>query len=228
MKIHREGRLIVALTVLVLLAVVVFTALLLPAGAGYLVAPFSLVILVLVLRFFRVPVRRPFLDDTTIISPADGRVVAIERVHREEYLEAPCIQVSVFMSIHDVHINFYPAGGTVEYLKYYPGRYLVARHAKSSSLNEHTSIGIRTQLGPILVRQIAGAVARRIRCYAHEGTGVVQGSEMGFIRFGSRLDVFIPENAEIKVVIGQKVLGAVTPIARLKLPPLPGGNRNNK
>jgi phosphatidylserine decarboxylase len=215
-KLHREGRLIVAITALILLAVVIITALWLPVYAGYLVAVFSLVILVLVLRFFRVPVRRPFLDPTTVTSPADGRVVVVEKVRQEEYLDGPCTQISVFMSIHDVHINFYPVGGTVEYVKYYPGRYLVARHAKSSSLNEHTSIGIRTPRGPILVRQIAGAVARRIRCYAREQTEVVQGAEMGFIRFGSRLDVFIPGNAEIQVVPGQKVLGGITPLARLK------------
>jgi len=215
-KIHREGRLIVAITVLLLLVAVVLTGLYLPYYAGYIVAAFSLLIFVLILRFFRVPFRRPFLDPSTVTSPADGRVVAVEHVHLQEYFEGPCIQISVFMSIHDVHINYYPLGGTIEYVQYHPGRYLVARHPKSSSLNEHTSIGIRTPLGPILVRQIAGAVARRIRCYAQEHTTVSQGAEMGFIKFGSRVDVFFPVDAEVRVTTGQQVLGSITPLARLK------------
>ena len=168
------------------------SALFLPYQVNYLISLFSLVVLILVLRFFRVPRRRPFLDEKTIIAPADGKVVAIERVHQDEFLDAPSIQVSIFMSIHDVHINYFPVSGKVGYLKYHPGRYLLARHPKSSALNERYSMGIETSFGPLLVRQVAGYVARRIRCYATEKGKAKQGKEMGFIKFGSRLDLFLP------------------------------------
>ncbi|MEN8230147.1 MAG: phosphatidylserine decarboxylase family protein [Bacteroidota bacterium] len=213
-KIHREGRVIVAITVVILLALVVLSAQFMPYQVNYLTALFSGVVLVMVLRFFRVPHRRPFLDEKTITAPADGKVVAIERVHQDEFLDAPCMQVSIFMSIHDVHINYYPVGGKIKYLKYHRGRYLLARHPKSSSLNERYSIGIDTAHGPILVRQIAGYVARRVRCYAAEKGLARQGKEMGFIKFGSRLDLFLPLDAKIKVELNQRVTGSITPVAR--------------
>jgi len=156
------------------------------------------------------------LDENYIIAPADGKVVAIEKVEQEEYIEGPCIQVSIFMSIHDVHINYYPASGKIGYLKYHPGQYLLARHPKSSSRNERYSLGIETPCGPILVRQVAGYVARRIRCYATENGVANQGKEMGFIKFGSRLDLFLPLDADIRVKINQKVTGSISPVALLK------------
>lgn len=213
-KIHREGRIIVAITVLILFALVIVSVLTMPYQVNYLTSLFSLVVLVMVLRFFRVPHRRPFLDEKTIIAPADGKIVAIERVHQEEFLDAPCMQVSIFMSIHDVHINYFPVSGKIRYLKYHPGRYLVARHPKSSSLNERYSVGIETTDGPILVRQVAGYVARRVRCYAADQSAARQGEEMGFIKFGSRLDLFLPLDAKIKVELNQKVTGSITPVAR--------------
>jgi len=143
-------------------------------------------------------------------------VVAIERVQPDEYLDVPCMQVSIFMSIHDVHINYFPINGNIDYLKYHPGKYLVARHPKSSTLNERYSVGILTPYGPLLVRQVAGYVARRIRCYATERGLAIQGKEMGFIKFGSRLDLFIPLDSEIKVKLNQKVTGSVTPVAQFK------------
>ncbi|MCK5136029.1 MAG: phosphatidylserine decarboxylase family protein [Bacteroidales bacterium] len=215
-RIHREGRVIVAITVLVLLVLVVLSVWFLPFQVNYLTSVTSLLILVLVLRFFRVPSRRPFLDEKTIVTPADGKVVAIERVHEDEYLNARCMQVSIFMSIHNVHINYFPINGKIDFLKYHPGQYLVARHPKSSSLNERYSVGIRTPYGPLFVRQVAGYVARRIRCYAIDQGQSIQGKEMGFIKFGSRLDLFIPLDAEIKVELNQKVIGSVTPVARFK------------
>ena len=215
-KIHREGRIIVAVTLLIILLLVVLSALYLPYQLNYLISLLSLVVLIMVLRFFRVPQRRSFLDEKTIVAPADGKVVAIERVHQSEFLDAPSIQVSIFMSIHDVHINYYPATGKVGYLKYHPGRYLVARHPKSSALNERYSMGIETAFGSILLRQVAGYVARRIRCYATESGTANQGKEMGFIKFGSRLDLFLPPDVEIKVEINQKVTGSITPVARFK------------
>lgn len=213
-KLHREGRWIMIVTVLVLTGIIVISALFFPWWANYFTALAALIALVLVLRFFRVPSRKPFLDERTITAPADGTVVAIEKVHQEEYLDAPAIQISVFMSFHDVHINYFPVNGKVEYLRYHPGRYLIARHPKSSALNERTSIGIRHHAGPVLVRQIAGYVARRIRCYAVEGEQAMQGKEMGFIRFGSRVDLFVPLNAKILVSMNQRVTGTLTPLAR--------------
>jgi len=215
-KIHREGRIIIAFTVAFLIALGAVAALTLPSWATTFTSAFSLTVLVLMLRFFRVPRRQPFVDDQSIVAPADGKVVAIEKVYQKEFLEATCMQVSVFMSIHDVHINFFPVSGEVGYLKYHPGRYLVARHPKSSSLNERYYTGIHTSRGPVLVSQIAGYVARRIKCYARPGQKVNQGAEMGFIKFGSRLDLFIPLDAEIRVEIGEKVLGGITTMARFK------------
>ena len=204
------------MTILVLLLLVYFSGTYLPYQANYLISILSLVVLVLVLRFFRVPRRKPFLDERSITAPSDGKVVVIEKVQQEEFLNGPAIQVSIFMSIHDVHINFFPVEGEVVYTKYHPGRYLLARHPKSSSLNERASTGIRTGFGDILVRQVAGYVARRVRCYAKEGSASSQGREMGFIKFGSRLDLFLPPDADIKVELGQRVIGGVSTVARFK------------
>ena len=215
-KIHREGRLIIALTIVALIVLDILIALTLPYQFNYVTSVLSLLILVLLLRFFRIPRRRPFIEETSIVAPADGKVVAIERVYQEEFLESNCIQVSIFMNIHDVHINYYPVSGTIGYLKYQPGRYLVARHPKSSSLNERCSIGIITPKGPLLVRQVAGFVARRIRCYAKQDQQAQQGMEMGFIKFGSRLDLFIPSDAELRVSLNDRVLGGVSTVARYK------------
>jgi phosphatidylserine decarboxylase len=215
-KIHREGRWIVLFTIMILLAMVILSSLYLPWQVNYITSAFSLVILILVLRFFRVPNRRPFLAEKTITAPSDGKVVVIEQMVQEEYLKSPCTQVSIFMSIHDVHINYFPVSGRISYRKYHPGKYLVARHPKSSSLNERCSVGIETPYGRLLVRQVAGYVARRICCYAVEGEEARQGGQFGFIKFGSRLDLFLPPDARIKVETGQKVTGGVTPIAIFK------------
>lgn len=215
-RIHKEGRVIIFFTLAILLLLITLTAWLLPPWYSYLSSVVTLVIMILILRFFRIPHRRPFLEEKTITSPADGKVVAIERIHQEEYLDAPSIQVSIFMSIHDVHINYFPVNGTVDYLKYAPGKYLLARHPKSSVLNERYSTGIITPYGKVLVRQVAGYVARRIRCYASHTDHARQGKELGFIKFGSRLDLFIPPDAEITVELNQKVTGSVTPVARFK------------
>ncbi len=215
-KIHREGRWIVLIAFLFLLALIVLSYLFLPYQLNYLVSVVSLLVMILVFRFFRVPSRRPFLEDKTIVSPAYGKVVVIEEMHQEEYLEGPCRQVSIFMSIHDVHINYFPVSGKIAYQKYHPGRYLLARHPKSSTLNERSSVGLETPYERILVRQIAGYVARRICSYSKQGDSANQGKEMGFIKFGSRVDLFLPLNARILVEPGQKVMGGITPIARFQ------------
>ena len=215
-KIHREGRLIVAVTLLLLTGLNILVALYLPAVWNTPAVLFSFLLIIAIMRFFRVPRRRPFLDEKTITAPADGKVVAIEKVNADEFMEGPCLQVSIFMSIHDVHINYFPIDGTVVYKHYQPGRYLVARHPKSSELNERFSTGIVTPFGPLLVRQVAGYVARRIRCYASENSPARQGREMGFIKFGSRLDLLIPPDLQVQVSHSQRVVGGVTPVARFK------------
>ena len=182
-KIHKEGRFIVSITSFILVVLVVASARFLPYQVNYLSTAFSVVILIGVLRFFRVPNRRLVKDEKTILAPSDGKVVVIEQVDQEEFLQGPCMQVSIFMSIHDVHINYFPSDGRVAYFKYHPGKYLVARHPKSSSLNERCSIGIETSHGSYLVQQVAGYVARRIRTYTREGRQAIQGKEMGFIKF---------------------------------------------
>ena len=215
-RIHREGRWIVLITVVLLLALVVLSSMYLPYQVNYLSSALSLLVLILVLRFFRVPSRRPYVDDLAISAPADGKVVVVEKVEEHEFFMGPCMQVSIFMSIHDVHINYFPVSGTVSYLKYHPGKYLVARNPKSSELNERCSVGIETDHGRLLVRQVAGYVARRIRCYAEEGAKAQQGTEMGFIKFGSRLDLFLPPETPILVEPGQRVIGGITPVANFK------------
>jgi len=215
-RLHREGRWIILLTIIILLLVLVPAALYFPTWVNYPLSLGAIVVMILVLRFFRKPGRRPFIDEKTIVAPADGRVVLIEKTREEEFLGAPCIQVSIFMSIHDVHINYFPTEGKVTFVKYHPGKYLVARHPKSSQLNERNSVGIETPFGSLLVRQVAGYVARRVRCYTEEGFRSRQGKEMGFIRFGSRLDLFLPPDVKILVTQGEKVTGSVSPIARFK------------
>ncbi len=215
-RIHKEGRLIVAITVLLALGLVTLSALWLPTWTQTVAVVLSIILLILVLRFFRNPRKRFFKDEKTIVAPADGKVVVIENVIQEEFLGKPCIQVSIFMSIHDVHINYFPVEGDVTYLKYHPGKYLLARFPKSSELNERYSVGIKTPFGSLLVRQVAGYVARRIKNYSVLNRQVHQGWEMGFIKFGSRLDLFIPTDAILQVELNQKVIGGVSPVARFK------------
>jgi phosphatidylserine decarboxylase len=215
-KIHKEGKLIVAITIVILLVVTATSTLLLPPVVNYVTSIASITILLMVLRFFRVPGRLKFKDARTLVSPSDGKVVVIEKVDQAEYIKGPCMQVSIFMSVHNVHINFFPSDGQVEYVKYHPGKYLLARHPKSASLNERFSTGISTPFGKYLVRQVAGYVARRIKNYASEEGKAVQGTELGFIKFGSRLDLFLPLDAQIKVELNQRVVGGVTPVALFK------------
>ncbi len=215
-RIHREGGLIVAITMLLSVGMITVSALWLPQWAQTLAVLLSMAILILVLRFFRNPKRKFFLEDKTIVAPADGKVVVIEKMKQEEFLGKDCIQVSIFMSIHDVHINYFPVEGEVSYRKYHPGKYLLARHPKSSELNERFSVGIDTPYGSLLVRQVAGYVARRIRNYAILNRKAHQGWEMGFIKFGSRLDLFLPPDVILQVEPGQRVSGGVTPVARFK------------
>lgn len=170
-----------------------------------------------IVAFFREPRRVRIHDADLVFSPCDGRVVVTEVVSEEEYLHEPMMQISIFMSVTNVHMNWVPVGGEVEYFKYHPGRFLVAWHPKSSTENERTTTVVRMGDGrKMLFRQIAGLIARRIVSYMKVGEKVEQNSVSGFIKFGSRIDVLIPRNSELLVEIGDPVVGSQTPIARLR------------
>jgi len=176
----------------------------------------AIVFMILVIRFFRDPKVITPSKPGVVYAPAEGKVVVIEQTYEDEYLKEDRIQVSIFMSPLNVHVNRSPVKGKVEYYKYHPGKFLVAWHPKSSTDNERTSICFETENGvKILMRQIAGAVARRIAFYPKVGDAVEQGSSVGFIRFGSRVDLFLPLDAEIKVKIGDLVKGGETEVAEL-------------
>ena len=172
------------------------------------------VFLVLILQFFRNPSRPPLALTDAVIAPVDGKVVIIEEVEEPEYFKGKRLQVSIFMSPLNVHVTRYPVSGKVVFSKYHPGKYLVAWHPKSSTLNERTTIVVNNLVfGDVLYRQIAGAVARRIVNYAKVDDEAVQGTDAGFIKFGSRVDVFLPLNTVVQIQIGQKVKGGVTLIS---------------
>ncbi len=169
---------------------------------------------ILIVNFFRSPERICKPIDNAVITPADGEVVVIEEVDEPEYFKAKCKQVSIFMSPFNVHVNWFPVSGQVLYSKHHSGRFMGAYLPKSSTENERTSVVIKTEDGKeILVRQVAGAMARRIVCYAKDGMKAKQGAQMGFIKFGSRLDLYLPLDADIKVKIGDKVTGTQTTVA---------------
>ncbi len=176
----------------------------------------SVVLYLLILQFFRHPNIITSINEKQVLSPADGKVVVIEKTTESEYFKDQRIQISIFMSPLDVHVNRSPVAGIVKFFKYHPGKYLVAWHPKSSTENERTTMALKLQSGlEILVRQIAGAMARRIKWYVKEGDVLPQGSEFGFIKFGSRLDVFLPTNAKVKVALGDKTTGGKTVLAEL-------------
>jgi phosphatidylserine decarboxylase len=173
-----------------------------------------LLFFLLILQFFRDPNRKTALNDLHVIAPADGKVVVIEDVEEKEYFKGKRKQISIFMSPLNVHVTRYPVSGVVKYSKYHPGKYLVAWHPKSSEDNERTSIVVENKtLGEVMYRQVAGALARRIVNYASVGQQVVQGTDAGFIKFGSRLDIFVPLDFEIRVGLNESVRGGETVIA---------------
>lgn len=175
----------------------------------------SLVVYILIIQFFRNPSRFTPVDENHIIAPADGKVVVIEDVEEPEFFKGKRKQVSIFMSPLNVHVNRYPISGKVVYQRYYPGKYLVAWHPKSSTENERTTVVVENAKTQVLFRQIAGALARRIVCYAKEGNAATQGTEYGFIKFGSRIDLFLPVDCKINVNLGQKTKGGETILAFL-------------
>lgn len=223
MTIHKEGRgLILATTTIVVLLNVIIASV--PTvfsptvysilSTSVLVA--SIVVLVLVLQFFRLPSIEVIKNEKQVLAPADGKVVVIEETDEPEHLKSRRKQVSIFMSPINVHVNRMPVAGKISYTKYHPGKYLVAWHPKSSTENERTTIAVKMKNGTeILFRQIAGALARRIKWYVKEGQPLEQGDEFGFIKFGSRVDIFLPLEARVTVKIGDVTKGGKTVIAEL-------------
>ncbi len=183
----------------------------------YVVMYASLILFALVVNFFRSPKREGFSHPDAIIAPADGKVVVIEEVFEDEYLKEKCLQVSIFMNPFNVHINWYAINGTIKYYRHHAGLFMKAYLPKSSTENERSTVVIEHESGvKILARQVAGAVARRIVCYAVEGTKATQKEQMGFIKFGSRVDLYLPLGTKLDVVLGQKTVGKTTVIGWLK------------
>ena len=216
MKIHKQGYPVIIYTGIILAVVisVIFYFIKFP----FLTVPLVVVLAgfyLLILWFFRVPKRHFILDDNIVYAPADGKIVVIEETIEQEFFNDERIQVSIFMSPLNVHINYYPVSGTIDYMKYHPGKYLVAWHPKSSTENERSTIVIKTGEQKILVRQIAGAVARRIITNSVVNKEVKQGDELGFIKFGSRVDVFLPKSAKIIAKLNEVSRSGKTVIAEM-------------
>lgn len=214
---HREGQRIIIITFFLASAFVLLAQYYVDLSwARWLIQIASILILVLILQFFRNPKRVVEKNFDDILAPVDGKVVAIEEVMENEYFNDKRIQVSIFMSPINVHVTRYAASGSIKYSEYHPGKYLVAWHPKSSEENERTTVVINTpKFGDILYRQIAGAMARRIVNYAEVGDSVQQGEDAGFIKFGSRVDLFLPLDCLVTVKLNQKAVGAKTCIATI-------------
>jgi phosphatidylserine decarboxylase len=214
MTLHREGFSIIFYTLLALVGLNGLLEYVAP-GTWYTatIEVLSLIFFVLIVQFFRNPSRTTPNDDNAIIAPADGKVVVIEEVEETEYIKGKCRQISIFMSPVNVHVNRYPVSGEVLYEKYHPGKYLVAWHPKSSTENERTTVVVAHKNGNVLFRQIAGALAKRIVNYAKVGHKATAGAEFGFIKFGSRIDIYLPLEAKVTVNLNQKTTGGETIIA---------------
>jgi phosphatidylserine decarboxylase len=219
MTIHREGYRIIGISAFIFVLINILCFYFFSDNAAWLaysIFLISLIAFLLILFFFRIPNREFTFSENKVVAPADGKVVVIEEVNDTEYFHDSRIQVSIFMSPVNVHVNLVPVDGTVVYNHYHKGKYLVAWHPKSSTLNERHSIVLENANGAILVKQIAGAMAKRICNYATPGKIFKQGEEFGFIKFGSRVDVLLPLDAKIEVQLGQTVKSGVTVIASFK------------
>ncbi|MBS1545235.1 MAG: phosphatidylserine decarboxylase family protein [Bacteroidetes bacterium] len=219
MTIHKEGRSLLLIMLMVLVITNAAVMRLWPEAVALqtITLVLSAVIYLLILQFFRNPIFAIARNEKHVLAPADGKVVVIEETEEAEYLKSRRRQISIFMSPVNVHVNRMPVGGSISYFKYHPGKYLVAWHPKSSSENERTTVVARMQNGTeVLFRQIAGALARRICWYIREGSTLDQGAEFGFIKFGSRVDVFLPLDAVVKVSVGDTTKGGRTVIAELR------------
>lgn len=219
MTIHKEGKTLLFWLLLVLSLANYLLFYFLPEERLLcnLILGVSILLYLIILQFFRNPIFEAPQEDGIVFAPADGKVVVIEEAVEGEYLKDKRRQVSIFMSPFNVHVNRSPIQGTVDYFQYHPGKYLVAWHPKSSTENERTSLVLRDAKGnTLMMRQIAGALAKRIKWYVTKGSVLQQGEEFGFIKFGSRVDLYLPLDAEILCELGQVTKGARTPIARLK------------
>jgi len=212
---HKEGAKIILGTTVAVVAVVFLADAFIPVfWLQKAVQIFALFMLIMVLQFFRNPTRVVAINDNHVIAPVDGKVVVIEEVFEPEYFKEKRLMVSIFMSPINVHVTRYAVNGLVKYSKYHPGKYLVAWHPKASEENERTTVVIENRVfGEILYRQIAGALARRIVNYAQEGMQVVQGTDAGFIKFGSRVDLYLPLGTQVNVKLNEKAVGGKTVIA---------------
>lgn len=217
MHIHKEGYPTIGISLIALAFIVILFWLFTGGILSWIITIAAVLFFLCILSFFRIPHRRMIAGDQYVIAPADGKVVVIEETAEEEYFKSRRMQVSIFMSPANVHVNRNPVSGEVKLSAYHPGKYLVAWHPKSSTLNEHQTVVIQNDRGEILVRQIAGAMARRIVNYLNPGMMVKQNEEMGFIKFGSRVDLMLPLDAEIKVKLNQMVKGGQTVIAEIKV-----------
>ncbi len=209
---HKEGHRIIIASFFFTISVIISSDILIGSENIKIILQLSfLIIYSSVLWFFRNPKRKIVIDNDKVLSPADGKIVNIEKVKENEFFKDERIKISIFLSITNVHVTRFPISGKVIYNKYNPGQYLVAWHPKSSEKNERTSVVIRNKyFGDILYRQIAGAIARRIVNYAKTNNKVIQGEDSGFIKFGSRVDIFLPISSNISVNKGQNVIGGVT------------------
>ncbi|WP_298425280.1 phosphatidylserine decarboxylase family protein [uncultured Kordia sp.] len=211
---HKEGYKIIIVTFIIVAAIVITADKIDTAWIKYLLQGIAVVFLILILQFFRNPKRTTPKNDEHVIAPVDGKVVVIEEVFEKEYFKDKRLQVSIFMSPINVHVTRYAIGGTIKFSKYHPGKFLVAWHPKASEENERTTVVVDNETyGPILYRQIAGALAKRIVNYAEENAAAVQGEDAGFIKFGSRVDLFLPLDTNINVKLNQVVKGGVDVIA---------------
>ncbi len=218
MTIHKEGRVLLFILLLALVGANALVAYLWPSSAMLqnILIGCSIAFYLIILQFFRNPIFTVSQNEKFVLAPADGKVVVIEETEETEYLKSRRRQISIFMSPVNVHVNRMPVGGSISYYKYHPGKYLVAWHPKSSTENERTTVVAKMKNGTeVLFRQIAGALARRIKCYVQTGQGLEQGQEFGFIKFGSRVDVFLPLDAKVKVTMGEVTKGGRTVIAEL-------------
>ncbi|MDC1355639.1 phosphatidylserine decarboxylase family protein [Flavobacteriaceae bacterium] len=213
---HKEGQKIIFITLALVVIITLLADSIQIPWITKLIQVALVIVLVLILQFFRNPKRHTQQNENQVISPVDGKVVVIEEVEETEYFKEKRLQVSVFMSPINVHVTRYPISGEVLFSKYHPGKYLVAWHPKASTDNERTTIVVENKTyGKVLYRQIAGALARRIVNYAEQGQTVEQGSDAGFIKFGSRVDLFLPLDTKIKVKLNQKVKGGECIIAEV-------------
>lgn len=216
LKIDREGYEIIRNTFIILASILLGMYVVLPQIITTVTGGVFFVFWILIIRFFRLPRRERIVNSDKVFAPSDGTIVVIEKTHEGEYFKDERIQVSIFMSIWNVHANWFGIGGTVRYFKHHNGKFMVAWHPKSSTENERTTIVIEGEKSTILFRQIAGLLAKRIVSYCVPGSHVGQNERLGFIKFGSRVDIFLPLDAEINVKLGDKVTGSQTEIASLK------------